>query len=183
MLNNVSREFLTIADYLKNGGEAYTLEELLLMLNGDIVLDEEKGKSRQISLISVIEIKKCIEEILIPYAGLFAWNEFGDRGNSCYNPYIFDNPQEEVDAVLTRTAVLLAMPKGSHVHITLARVVAKAVDSAWVTYDWLAKIVARLLSGTSYNDLKKMVTIASAVQNGMKRKGLKEIHSIEEALC
>ncbi len=181
MLNNVSRGFLTIADYL--GGETYTLEELLLMLNGDINLDEEKGKNRQIPLISVIEVKKCIEEILIPYACLFTWSDFGDRGNSCYNPYVFDNPQEEIDAVLTRAAVLLAMPKGSLAHITLARLVANSVESAWVTYDYLAKIVARILSGTSYNELKTVVKIALAVQNGMKRKGLKEIHSIEEALC
>lgn len=36
MLNNFSKEFLTIGEYFSNGGETYTQAELLLMLERDL---------------------------------------------------------------------------------------------------------------------------------------------------
>ena len=44
MLNNFSKEFLTIGEYFSNGGETYTQAELLLMLERDLGYSEEEGK-------------------------------------------------------------------------------------------------------------------------------------------
>lgn len=131
---------------------------------------------------SVFEANMCITDLLIPHAECFAWNDFGDRGNPCYKPYDFANPQEAFDAAVSEMVVTLAMPKGSPEHIQLGSKIADLLDCQYVTYDWLKKIVGRLLSGTNYNELKEMTALSIAVRRGMKQKGLKKISSVKEAL-
>lgn len=131
---------------------------------------------------NVIEVKKCITHVLIPYAKCFGWTEFGDYGGPCYKPYKFSNQQEEYDAAITRAAVLIAMPKGSREHIFLGNRIAELLNCEYVTYDWLVKVVGRVLSGTNYNELKNMASLSAIVQKAMKRKGLTQINSIQEAL-
>jgi len=131
---------------------------------------------------SVSEAKRCITNLLIPHAECFAWNDFGNRGNPCYKPYDFSNPQEAFDVAASEMVVTLAMPKGSPEHIQLGSRIADLLDCQYVTYDWLKKIVGRLLSGTNYQDLKEMTMLSMAVKKGMAQKGLVQISSIQEAL-
>lgn len=36
-----------------------------------------------------IDVRKSIDDILIPYADCICWEDFGSAGNPCYNPMIF----------------------------------------------------------------------------------------------
>lgn len=128
------------------------------------------------------ETTACIRQILIPYAACFAWKDFNDSGTPCYHPFRYDSPQEATEAAFTRASVYLAMPKGSQTHRLLGQRVASVLGRRWVQYDWLVKIVGRILSGSTPDELSHMVTLASRVQEGMKKRGLTQITSIEEAL-
>lgn len=131
---------------------------------------------------SLSETKRAITEVLIPYADCFAWKDFGDRGNPCYDPYKLADSQEAYNSAVSEMYVALAMPKGSPEHIQLGSRIASLLDCKYVTYDWLRKVVGRALSSTDYNELKEMTALSIAVRRGMKQKGLTTIDSIEEAL-
>ena len=131
---------------------------------------------------NITEVKLCIARVLLPHTECFDWKSFGDRGSPCYNPECFSDPQELYQDAITRAAVLVAMPKGSKAHLRLGTKMAESLGCKYVTYDWLVKVVGRLLSGTSYSELREMAILSSAIQNGMKAKGLKQIDSIQEAL-
>lgn len=131
---------------------------------------------------NVQEVNACIQDILIPYAANFAWEDFSDKGNACYNPFVFSSEQEEIDLAMTRAVVQLAMPYGSQAHHILGQEVANLLGTKWVTYDWLAKAVSRLLSGVTYQELKKMALLSEMVKKKMKEKGLTQINSIEQVL-
>ena len=131
---------------------------------------------------SLSETKKAITTLLILFAEYIAWKDFGDRGNPCYDPYKFADSQEAYDAALSEMYTTLAMPKGSPEHIQLGSRIASLLDCKYVTYDWVKKVVGRLLSSTDYNELKEMTALSIAVRRGMKQKGLTTIDSIEEAL-
>ncbi|MEF9961135.1 MAG: hypothetical protein RR755_00655 [Erysipelotrichaceae bacterium] len=130
------------------------------------------------------DVNRCIQDVLIPYAECIAWGDFSDKGNPCYDPYVFDSPADEEDAALTYAAVLITMAKGSDEHIILAKKVARILGNQYVTYDWLAKAVGRVLSGSTYtyDELLSMSLLSKKVRDGMKAKGLTEIHSIQAAL-
>ena len=128
------------------------------------------------------EVRKGIQE-LIKYHSCVAWLDYGDDGNPCYDPYVFDTRIErEVDA-LTHAAVKVELAKNSSTHHLLAELVAKDVKNEYVTYDWLIKIVARILCGTSVEQLHDMLELSNTVRKGMKEKGLTQISSIEAALA
>lgn len=128
------------------------------------------------------KVRKGIQE-LIKYHSCVAWLDYGDDGNPCYDPYVFDTRVErEIDA-LTHAAVKVELAKNSSTHHLLAELVAKDVENEYVTYDWLIKIVARILCGTSVEQLHDMLELSNTVRNGMKEKGLTQISSIEEALA
>lgn len=131
---------------------------------------------------NVQEVNACIQDILIPYASNFAWQDFSDKGNICYNSFVFDSKEEEIDLAMTRAAVQLAMPYGSQAHHILGQKVASLLDTKWVTYDWLAKAISRLLSGGTYQELREMAALSELVRSRMKEKGLTQIKSIEEVL-
>lgn len=127
---------------------------------------------------SVQEVNACIQDILIPYAANFAWEDFSDKGNACYNPFVFNSEQEEIDLAMTRAAVQLAMPYGSQAHHILGQEVANLLGTKWVTYDWLAKAVSRLLSGVTYQELKKMVVLLEMVKKKMNRKDSRRLSQL-----
>lgn len=128
------------------------------------------------------DVNRCIQNVLIPYAECIAWGDFSDEGNPCYDPYVFDSLADEEDAALTRATVFITIPKGSKEHICLAKKVARILGIKYVTYDWLAKAVGRVLSGSTYDELLSMSLLSKKVKDGMKVKGLTEIHSIQAAL-
>lgn len=126
------------------------------------------------------EIKYCIREILIPYVDCFCWEDFGDKGNPCYDPYSFSSEQDRIDDADARRNVYLAMPKGSLTHNALGRGVAKTLDMHWVTYDWLVKAVGRILAGTTVSDLKEMVKLSELVRGEMRARGMDRIDSLSQ---
>ena len=128
------------------------------------------------------EVKRTIDNILTPYADYIAWKDFGPEGNSCYNPYYFASAAEEEEAAYTLAAVELELKKNSKRHTDLAEKVAKQTGNTYVTYPWIRDAVSRMLANSTYDELWSMVSLSSAVRAGMKAKGLKEIHSIAEAL-
>lgn len=127
-------------------------------------------------------VARTIDEILIPYADCIAWEDYGPEGNPCFDPYDFASDAEEEEAAYTLAAVELEMRKYGKRHKDLAKKVAKQTGNNYVTYPWLRDAVSRLLAGTTYDELFSMSRLARAVKAGMQAKGLKEIHSIEEAL-
>ncbi len=128
------------------------------------------------------EVRKSIMNVLIPYSDCIAWSDFSDRGNPCYKPYKFDSPEEEIEAAFTRAAVMLEIPYCSEIHSILGQKVANELDNKWITYDWLTKAVARILAGTTFDALLSIAMLSRRVKDGMKAKGLTQIHSIDEAL-
>lgn len=131
---------------------------------------------------NVQEVVDCIQNLLIPYVSNLCWEDFSDEGNACYNPFVFDSKEEEIDLAMTRAAVQIAMPYGSKTHHMLGQKVAKLLKTKWVTYDWLAKAISRILSGSTYQELEQMIQLSNLVRSRMKEKGLTQIKSIEEVL-
>lgn len=128
------------------------------------------------------EVAKTIDEVVIPYVDCFAWEDFGSSGNPCYNPNAFASPAQAKDFAYTLAAVQLEMRKNGLRHTGLAGKVAAQTGNKYVTYPWLRDAVSRILSGTTYDELLTMAQFARAVKAGMQARGLKEIHSITEAL-
>lgn len=67
---------------------------------------------------------------------------------------------------------MLKTPKGRDIHISLAKKIANLTGNKYITYDWMIKAIAIILSGTTYNDLLSMVSLSAAVKRGMQAKGL-----------
>ncbi|HHU71146.1 MAG TPA: hypothetical protein GXZ21_03815 [Clostridiales bacterium] len=72
------------------------------------------------------EVVKSLE-LLNKYPENIAWNDFSDRGNSCYSPYnIFSKElNEEADC---RAAFLKAMPKYLASHLSPSRSIAGKLE-------------------------------------------------------
>ena len=129
-----------------------------------------------------ILVGRTIDHIVIPFADCIAWEDFGPKGNPCYDPYDFASAAEEEEAAYTLAAVQLEMGKYSKRHKDLAKKVAKQTGNDYVTYPWLRDAVSRLLAGSTYDELLSMSRLTRAVKAGMQKKGLTEIRSIEDAL-
>lgn len=83
------------------------------------------------------------------------WEDFGDRGSPTYKPYNFATKADEIEEAQTLAAVRIAMPKFSDLHRTLAKSVADDVGCRWVTYPWLTQAASRILSGTTYEEIRQ----------------------------
>ena len=129
-----------------------------------------------------IDVARTIDDILLPYADCFAWEDYGPKGNPCWDPYDYASEAEEEEAAYTLAAVELELGKFSQRHRDLAKRISEQTGNEYVTYPWLRDAVSRLLAGTTYDELLSMSRLSMAVKAGMQAKGLKEIHSIEEAL-
>lgn len=81
-----------------------------------------------------IDVRKSIDDILIPYADCICWEDFGSAGNPCYNPNDFSSAAEEEETAFTLAAVQLEMRKYGNKHKELAKKVAKQTGNKYVTY-------------------------------------------------
>lgn len=113
------------------------------------------------------EVRQAIENILLPYADCIAWEDMGDNGNPCYDPYHFDSPGEQQEAAKTVAAVLLAAPKGSRLHLSLAQKIAEILGNKYITYPWFVKAVSRVLAGNTYSQLLSMARLSRLVRSGI----------------
>ena len=128
------------------------------------------------------EVGRTIDNVLLPYDDCFAWLDYGPAGNPCYDPNSFSSVAEEEEASYTLAAVNLEMKRNSNRYTKLAEKVAAQTGNKYVTYPWLRDTVARILSESSYEELLAMARLSRTVQEGMKKKGLKQLTSIKEAL-
>lgn len=119
-------------------------------------------------------------QILINYHDCLGWNEFGDKGNACYNPFEYSSQAECDEEALWLAAVKSTMKKNSYTHKLLAELVAKDIGCAWVTYDWLCKSMSRIFNGQSMDALINMCCLSKNVKIRMKENGITSINSLEE---
>ncbi|WP_353892909.1 hypothetical protein PRVXH_002299 [Proteinivorax hydrogeniformans] len=128
----------------------------------------------------ITEIGKTII-LLSSYPENIGWLDFGDSGNACTGSFKLEDEEEILEDALAVAAVKCAMPKGSKLHNKLGSEVASIVGCNWVTYDWLIKIVGRIVAFTTLDEFRNMLNLSIAVKQGMKERGLSMINSIDEA--
>lgn len=63
-------------------------------------------------------------QILIRHHSCIAWEEYGDNGNPCWDPYVFETSHDREQDALWHAAVKAALAKGSATHIRLAELIA-----------------------------------------------------------
>lgn len=119
-------------------------------------------------------------QIIINYHDCLVWNEYGDKGNPCYNPLEYSSQAECDEEALWFAAVKATMKKNSYTHHLLAELVAKDLGCAWVCYDWLCKSMSRIFNGQSMDALINMCCLSKNVKRKMEEKGITSINSLEE---
>ena len=129
----------------------------------------------------IVSVKKAMLTIT-QYHDCIAWIDYSDKGNSCYNPYNSSSQADRENDALWFAAVKVAIPKGSHDHVSLAKYIAKNLNIKWITYDWLIKAIARVLNGVTLTEFEKMCKLSRLLKNEMEAKGVTKINSIEEVL-
>ncbi len=131
----------------------------------------------------ITEVTNAIDR-LTAHPECIGWKDFGDAGNSCTGRLDRPGtPAQHRSYICTRAAVEYVVPKYSEKHIALARVVAKEMGVHYITYDNLIKRTARVLNGVPSQKFNAMIDLSLQVQAAMRKKGLSEITSIEDALA
>ena len=98
------------------------------------------------------QVRNCIQ-IIVDYSKCFGYAEYGDRGNACcgtHDQYLASlstqDRQEEIEKeAYTMASVRIAMPKWSGLHLALSEKVKKQIPVDRINYDYLVKIVTRIL--------------------------------------
>lgn len=118
--------------------------------------------------------------ILIEFHDCIAWNDFTDKGNTCYVPQDFSsNESERKEAALVRAAVIFVVKKGGAFHLNLSKELRRDLGVCRLSYDVLVKMIARILCGTSCSELNKMVRISRLIRKKrMDEKGIKTIGEV-----
>jgi hypothetical protein len=113
------------------------------------------------------EVRATVQ-LLAKHAECIAWTEFGDKGNSCCGPYRLDSEDEIKEDAFALAAVKMVVPKGSSIHHDLTRSVAQVIGLKRVKYDWLIKLLGRIVAVSgSYNEFLDMLKLSIAVKAGM----------------
>lgn len=95
-------------------------------------------------------------QILIQYHSLVDWRSFEDASHP--NPYLFSTRIAREEDGLYLAAVKVELAKGSYQHLLLSQLVACDIQKKYVHYDWLIKIVSRIVScANTASDLLKML--------------------------
>lgn len=118
--------------------------------------------------------------ILIEFHDCIAWNDFTDKGkNPCYVPQDFSsNEGERKEAALVRAAVIFAVKKGGFFHLKMSKNLRRDFGVSRISYDFLVKLISRVLCGTSCSELNKMVRISRLIRKKMDEKGIKTIGEV-----
>ena len=131
---------------------------------------------------SLSEVCEAINNVIIPYCDCIAWSDFSDTGSCCFNPYKFESKEEEIEADFTHAFVMLAIPKGGDIHLTLAKEIANLLGNKYITYDWCIKAIARVLLRTTADELLSIAILSRKIKDKMKSKGISHINSLQEVL-
>ena len=120
---------------------------------------------------------KAAAGIVEEYHDCFRFEEFGDRGNNCYDPYRDDH--ESVNLLIGK--VRNVIPKNGEIHLRLTRVVKRDLNVQRLEYDYLCKVLARIFSGAeSETSLLDMCRLSRKVRAKMEEQNLKEIISLTD---
>ncbi len=128
---------------------------------------------------------KSVEEIansidwLIEYPNTFEWQTLFDS----YIPWNMDSEENSAYAD-TYSGVLIAMPKWSARHLSLASGVVAAMGQKIIRFDDLCRALARLLMDDQLKDSTSVSVICLAVgklHQKMKMAGIKELKPIQTA--
>ena len=161
----------------------YNFELLLIFANFRNKAKElTGGKRTMVDFAGMIKKAQKGLKLLKRYHECIAWEDYSDRGNSCWKPYRFETSEDREQDALWHAAVKVALAKGSETHIRLSELAAGDLGNKYVTYDWLIKAVARVLKGENLNELHEMLILSKKVQAEMKAKGLDKIESLDQVL-
>ena len=133
-------------------------------------------------IINLNEIRKAIN-LIEKNIDLVEWEDMTNKGNPCYDP--FDLTEDErAKEILIKAAVELIISRNSDTHAFFSSKIAAILGNKWITYPWLIQALSRLLSGIdSYQELSDMINIVRTVKEAMKKRGLTQINTIEEAFA
>lgn len=132
--------------------------------------------------MNLIETKKALQ-LIRSHPECISWLDFGDRGNPCIGRLDnLTNTTEIIQNAISLSNVKQAMPKFSSLHNAISKSVATIIGAEWVTYDWLSKILGRILE-EDYTTFINMFNFSIFVRRKMKEKGLTEISSLAEINC
>ena len=93
----------------------------------------------------------------------------------------FPNKSAIINNAIFYFNVQLSMPKGSEQHKKLSFAVKESLNMHRVpSYDWLIKVVSRILQVADYSSFKQMLMLAVAVRAKMKEQNLTQIDSLDE---
>ena len=125
------------------------------------------------------ETKKALDKIK-HNPECFVWQDFGDRGNPCTGR--LDNLSTSIEIeknALSLANVKQAMPKYSDLHSSLSKNVACEIGANWVTYDWLSKVLGRILED-DFITFSHMLNLSICVRAKIEEKELVQISSLNE---
>lgn len=129
------------------------------------------------------ELRRSIR-LLIKYPHSFTYLDFGDRGNVCAKNLDRMTTDENIDYAESYAAVLVAMPKYSELHKHFAPVLATELGVKRLKYDYIVKLLARILGDDSMKSSKtveKMCLFTSRVQKYMKDNDKTELTTMDLA--
>ena len=114
----------------------------------------------------VADIRAMLNLVLM-FPECIGWQELKDRGNPCVGDGDWYNlsSKELLDIGLTRTTIEYVMPKHSALFESAQKVIAHELSNKYVTYDWVCKSLARLFSGTNYDDFFELIQVAKMIKN------------------
>ena len=93
----------------------------------------------------------------------FAWSDFsGDKG--CFNPASMSK-EEWARLSITQGIVYAVIKKGSELHKNLARKIANYLGKKFIGYDYLCKVISRiLLCIDSHTELAYICSLSRVIQ-------------------
>jgi hypothetical protein len=122
-------------------------------------------------MTDIIKVRRIVQ-LLLTHSDCVAWLDFGDRGNPCYAPYIFNTEEDRMKDAYSLAAMKIVIPKGSVLHLKLSKSVAQEIGCKYVSYDWLIKALGRIVAFTEYKELLGKIHLSEAVRANMKQRGL-----------
>lgn len=129
--------------------------------------------------MNLVETKQAIK-LIIPHTDCIAWKDFSDRGNSCTGRLDrLTNSNDIEKNAISLSNVKQAMPKYCDLHLNLSKRVASEIGANWVTYDWLVKILGRVLED-DFEAFSHIFSLSMNVKSRMRDLGLSEIQSLGE---
>lgn len=125
---------------------------------------------------------KIALDLIKSHPDCIAWLDLGDKGNACTGRLdILTSQAAIINNALSLANVKQAMPKYSKLHLSLSSSVARILNQHYVPYDYLCKIIGRLLE-SNFKSFYQMITLSINVRSTMKQKGLTQIESLNEVL-